>query len=41
MDLRNLIIHGYDSIDDETILVIISRHILELEKNVNEFLNKK
>ena len=38
VDLRNLIIHGYDTIDDELIWAIIKRHIPELEKEVAELL---
>lgn len=38
VDLRNVIIHSYDAIDDETIWGIVSNHIPKLEKEVSELL---
>jgi uncharacterized protein with HEPN domain len=39
VDLRNFIIHGYDSVDDETIWGIISIHIPKLETEIKELLD--
>jgi len=38
VNLRNFIIHAYDSIDDETIWAIINRHIPELEEDIKKLL---
>lgn len=39
--LRNQIIHAYDSISDENIWAIISKHIPLLKKEVTEIINKE
>jgi uncharacterized protein with HEPN domain len=39
VDLRNFIIHGYDSVDDETIWGIISKHVPQLETEVNNLID--
>lgn len=41
VDLRNLIIHGYDAVDDETIWAIINRHVPELEKDIDKLLENR
>ncbi len=38
--LRNLIIHAYDSISDESIWSIIIQHLPQLEKEVNILVNE-
>jgi uncharacterized protein with HEPN domain len=38
VDLRNLVIHGYDKVDDEIIWSIISRHLPIIKKQVEELL---
>ena len=38
IDLRNLVIHGYDKVDDEIIWSIISRHLPEFKRQVEELL---
>lgn len=38
VDLRNLVIHGYDKVDDEIIWSIISRHLPEIKRQVEELL---
>jgi len=40
IDLRNRVIHGYDSISDETIWGIVIRHIPVLKKEVQDLLEK-
>jgi len=39
VDLRNYIIHAYDSIDDETIWGVVTIHIPKLEAEILEILN--
>ena len=41
VDLRNRIIHGYDSVSDSVIWGILIRHIPILKKEVSELLNTK
>jgi uncharacterized protein with HEPN domain len=38
VDLRNLVIHGYDKVDDEIIWGVLSRHLPEIKKQVEELL---
>jgi uncharacterized protein with HEPN domain len=38
VDLRNLVIHGYDKVDDEIIWGIISRHLPGIKIQVEELL---
>ncbi len=39
VDLRNRVIHGYDSISDSTIWSIVIRHIPQLKIEVEQLLN--
>ena len=39
--LRNQIIHAYDSISDENIWAIITRHIPELRTEINRLINEQ
>ena len=39
VDTRNRIIHGYDSVSDEVIWLIVIRYLPVLEKEVKELLN--
>jgi len=38
VDTRNRIIHGYDSVSDDIIWLIVNRYLPVLEKEVKEFL---
>ena len=38
VDTRNRIIHGYDSVSDDVIWLIINRYLPNLEKDVKELL---
>ena len=40
VDLRNLVIHGYDSVDDVIIWGIISVHLPKLKTQVDQLLGK-
>lgn len=40
VDLRNWVIHGYDTVDDVIIWGIISRDIPKLKNQVNRLINK-
>jgi uncharacterized protein with HEPN domain len=40
ISVRNYIIHGYDSVEYETLWSIINRHLPVLEKEINILLNK-
>lgn len=40
VDLRNLVIHSYDSVDDVIIWGIISTHLPKLKSQVDELLQK-
>lgn len=40
INIRNRLIHAYDSVNDELIWGIIVRHIPELKKEVSELLKK-
>jgi len=41
VNLRNFIVHAYDSIDDETIWSIISRHIPLLKAEIQQLINSE
>lgn len=40
VDTRNRIIHGYDSVSDDIIWLIVNRHLPTLEQQVKELLKK-
>jgi uncharacterized protein with HEPN domain len=40
VDLRNIIIHGYDSVSDEIIWGIVIRHLPLLQEEVEKLLNE-
>lgn len=40
VDLRNLIIHGYDAVDYETLWAVVHRHIPVLKSEISEFLKQ-
>jgi uncharacterized protein with HEPN domain len=40
VDLRNRVIHGYDTVSDETIWGVVFKHLPVLKIEVNEYLNK-
>jgi uncharacterized protein with HEPN domain len=39
VDLRNRVIHGYDSVSDATIWSVVSRHLPKLKVEVEDLLN--
>ncbi|QQS52204.1 MAG: DUF86 domain-containing protein [Bacteroidota bacterium] len=41
VDTRNWVIHGYDKVDDVVIWGIVSNHLLNLKKEIEEYLNEK
>jgi uncharacterized protein with HEPN domain len=41
VDVRNRIIHGYDSVSDDVIWGIVIKHLPILQKEVEEMLGKK
>ena len=41
VDVRNRIIHGYDSVSDDVIWGIVIKHLPILQKEVEEMLNQK
>jgi uncharacterized protein with HEPN domain len=40
VDTRNRIIHGYDSVSDDIIWLIVNRHLPILEQQVKDLLKK-
>lgn len=40
VDTRNWVIHGYDKVDDVVIWAIISKHLPELKKEINRYLEE-
>jgi uncharacterized protein with HEPN domain len=40
VDTRNWVIHGYDKVDDVVIWGIISNHLPNLKKEIEEYLNE-
>jgi uncharacterized protein with HEPN domain len=40
IDTRNWVIHGYDKVDDVVIWGIISNHLPELRKEIEDYLSK-
>jgi len=40
VDTRNWVIHSYDSVDDVIVWGIVSKHLPELEKEINQLLTK-
>lgn len=41
VDVRNRIIHGYDSVSDDIIWGIVIKHLLILKEEVNTLLNER